>query len=152
VRRLAFVNRRPDMLVLDEEGYLAHYDLEAAGRGGAAARGRDVLRLQVEVDHLWGITGGQYAALRLPEGERACILWVDVQANAVVAEVPDLHRDAWVDAENGLILEPARAGAILEREMNGRERCVYRALLDGEWISFGARGIVRASPRAASAI
>lgn len=152
VKRLAFVNRRPDLLILDEEGVLGYYDLEASARGGAPAQGRDVLSITVEVDRLWGITGGQYCALRLPEGDSCCILWVDVQACEVVAEVPDLHRHAWVDADNGLILEPVRAAALLEREMNGQERQVYRALPDGQWLSFGNRGIVRASPGAANAI
>lgn len=152
VTKLAFVNRRPDLLVLDAEGVLGHYDLEASARGGAPAEGRDVISITVEVDRIWGITGGQYCAMRLPEGDRSCILWVDVHANQVVAEVPNLHRHAWVDAENGLILEPVRAAAVLEREMSGEERQVYRALPNGEWLSFGHRGIVRASPGAAGSM
>ncbi len=149
VRLLAFVNRRPDLLVLDDEGVLGHYDLAESVRENRPAEGRDVLTINVPVDRIWGITGGQYCALRLPEDDRSSIIWVDIHACEVVAEVNDLHRHAWVDAENGLILEPARASAILEREMDGRERRVLRALPDGEWLAFGPRGILDASEGAA---
>ncbi len=149
-RMLAFVNRRPDLLVMDAEGVLGHYDLSSSARSGEPARGRDVLTLNVPVDRLWGITGGELCALRLPEGETCSILFVDIHAGAVVAEVTGLSPLAWVDAENGLIVEPARSSALLERERNGAERRVLRALPDGEWISYGWRGILDASPGAAA--
>ena len=152
VKQLAFVNRRPDLLILDEEGVLGHYDLADSVRSGKPATGRDVITINVEVDRIWGITGGQYCAMRLPEGESCSILWVDIHANEVVHEITGLDRYAWVDAENGLILEPARASAMLEREMDGKARRVLRALPDGEWISFGWRGIIEASERAAQGL
>ncbi|MCB9778881.1 MAG: WD40 repeat domain-containing protein [Alphaproteobacteria bacterium] len=152
VVNVAFVNRRPDMLVMDQDGVLGHYDLGTALRQGQRAEGRDVITINVEVDRLWGITGGQYAALRLPEGDRCTILWVDVGSGQVVAEVPHLDPAAWVDAEYGLILEPGRSSALVEREMDGKERRVLRALPDGEWLAFGWRGILDNSPGAGGAI
>ena len=152
VKLMSFVNRRPDLLVMDAEGVLGHYDLAQAIRNNAPGEGRDVLTLNVEVDRLWGITGGQYCAIRLPEADKCTILIVDVHACDVVHEVTGLDRNAWVDAENGLILEVARSAAILEREMDGRERRVLRALPDGQWISFGWRGILDASEGASSAL
>ena len=149
VKMLSFVNRRPDLLVLDEEGVLGHYDLAASLRQNRASEGRDILTINVEVDRIWGITGGQYCAMRLPEGDTSTILYVDVHACEGVHEVNGLWRHAWVDAENGLILEPTRAAALLEREMNGEERRVLRCLPDSEWISFGWRGILDASDGAA---
>lgn len=149
VRLLTFVNRRPDLLVMDQDGVLGHYDLTTSVRTGSPAEGRDVITINVTVDRIWGITGGQYCALRLPEGDHCTMLWVDIHACNVVHEVSDLDPNAWVDAENGLILEPARSSAILEREMNGRERRVLRSLPDDEWISFGWRGILDASKGAA---
>jgi hypothetical protein len=150
VVKVAFVNRRPDMLVLDAEGILGHYDLGASVRSGQPAQGRDILSIQAEVDRLWGITGGQLCALRLPEGDRCSILFIDVHACEVISEVNDLHPGAVVDAENGLIIEPARASALLEREQSGKERRVLRALIGGEWISFSSRGILDASDDASA--
>lgn len=152
VRTLAFVNRRPDLLVLDAEGVLCHYDLSESARGGPPARARDVLTINCAVDRLWGLTGGQHAALRLPEDDRCSIVVVDIQHNEVVHEVANLPRHATLDAESGVILEPARSAAILERELDGRERRVLRALPDGEWISFGRRGILDASAGAGGSI
>jgi len=152
IRLLGFVNRRPDLLVMDEEGVLGHYDLGDALRQGRPAEGRDVITINVPVDRLWGITGGQYCALRLPEEDRCTILWVDIQSCEVAHEVPDLDPRAWVDAEHGLILEPGRSAALVEREMNGQERRILRALPDGEWMAFGWRGILDASSGAGGAI
>jgi WD40 repeat protein len=149
---MAFVNRRPDLLILDEDGVLGHYDLADSVRTRRPAEGRDVITINVPVDRIWGITGGQYCAMRLPEGPQCSILWVDIHACEVVHEVTGLDANAWVDAENGLILEPARSSAILEREMDGSERRVLRALPDSEWISFGWRGIIEASEHAAEGL
>lgn len=151
-RMLSFVNRRPDLLVVDAEHILAHYDLGASVRDKRPAEGRDIIQLHRAPDRVWGITGGQYAALRVPEGERCTLLFVDLQRQSVYAEVNDLHRDAQVDAETGFILEPARSGAVLEREMNGAERRVLRALPDDQWICFGKRGILDASDGAAGGL
>lgn len=151
-RLLSFVNRRPDLLVVDAEHILAHYDLGASAREKRPAEGRDVIQLHAPPDRVWGITGGQYAALRVPEGNECTLLFVDIQKQTVVSEVNKLHKDAQVDAENGFILEPSRSGGLLEREMNGTERRVLRALPDGQWICFSKRGILDASEGAGSGL
>jgi hypothetical protein len=99
---------------------------------------------------MWGITGGQYCALRLPDQDRCSIIFVDIHACEVVHEVAGLSAGAWVDAETGAILEPGRSAAVVERSMDGREQRVLRALPDGEWLSYGWRGILQASAGAAS--
>lgn len=152
VRLLSFVNRHASMMVLDSEGVLGHYDLSRSVETGQPAKGRDVLTINVPVDRIWGITGGQYCALRLPEDHSSTILWVDVHAQEVVQEVTGLSPSAWVDPETGTLMEPTRSSAILERSMSGAERRVIRALPEGEWIVFGPRGILEASPGAAGAI
>lgn len=152
IARLAFVNRRPDLLVLDSDGVLGHYDLTEAVRDNRPGEGRDVLDFKVEIDRLWGITGGRHAALRLPQEDRCTILFVDIQANDVAYELKGLHPFAWVDAETGFVLEPARSGAVLERNMDGSERRVLRSLPGGQWISFNQRGLLGASEGAGGAI
>ena len=67
---------------------------------------------------------------------------MDLARSQLAAEVSGLHRYAWVDAEYGLILEPSRGAAILEREMDGTERRVFRALSGTDWVCFGARGVL----------
>jgi len=152
VRLLSFVNRHSSLMVLDEEGVLGHYDLSNSVETGIPATGRDVLTINVTVDRIWGITGGQYCALRLPEEQACAILWVDVHAQEVVQEVTGLAPNTWVDPDTGTLMEPTRSSAILERSMSGAERRVIRALPEGEWIVFGPRGILEASPGAAGAI
>ncbi|MFZ5477256.1 MAG: WD40 repeat domain-containing protein [Myxococcota bacterium] len=147
-RLLSFVNRRPDLLVVDAENILAHYDLAVSVRENRPCEARDVLQFGATPDKVWGITGGQYAALRIPDGDHCTIVFVDVHAQAVISEVTGLHPAAWVDAEQGFILEPARAAAVLERDMEGNERRVLRALPDDQWICFGKRGILDASEEA----
>ena len=149
VRLIGFVNRRPDLLLVDAEAILTWYDLASSVRDGTAATGRDVLQFSTAPDRLWGITGGRYAAVRLPEGDTCSLVFADLSAQSVVAEVTGLHRLAVVDPESGLILEPTRGAAILERDMNGVERRVLRALPSGEWVCFGPLGILSASIGAA---
>lgn len=147
VALVSFVNRRPDMLVLDTEGVLGQYDLTDSVKENTPAIGRDVLDLNVEVDRLWGITGGTYAAVRFQEAERgtASVIYVDLTTGEVKSEVPDLLPYAWVDPETGDILQPARGAAILELDMHGVEKRVLRALPEGEWVSFNAKGIFDSS-------
>lgn len=147
VRLVSFVNRRPDMLVLDSEGVLGAYDLTDSVKDQVPAVGRDVLDLNVEVDRLWGITGGKYAAVRfqVPESGTATVIYVDLHTCEVVSEVADLLPYAWVDPETGDILQPARGGAILELDLWGKDKRVLRALPEGEWIAFGPKGIFDAS-------
>jgi hypothetical protein len=152
VQLLSFVNRSASLMILDQDGVLGHYDLGPSVESNTAATGRDVLTINVEVDRIWGISGGQYCALRLPEGASSTILWVDIHAQEVVQEVTGLCPDVWVDPDSGVLLEPGRSSAILERSMNGGELRVFRSLPEGEWIVFGSRGILEASPGAAGAI
>ncbi|MBW2255870.1 MAG: hypothetical protein JRI25_14905, partial [Deltaproteobacteria bacterium] len=146
VALLSFVNRRPDMLVMDEDGVLSVYDLAVSVTEDRPAEGIDILDLNVAVDRLWGITGGQYAAVRFQEHDAgtATVIFVDLEAGEVISEVPNLLPYAWVDPENGFILQPARGGAILEYDMYGAERRVMRALPEGEWIAFGPNGVLDA--------
>lgn len=148
ITRLAFVNRRPELLVLDEDGVLGHYDLSETARSGQPAEGRDVLTFNEPIDAMWGVTSGE-AVLRMPEGERCTILVVDPAEAQVIAELPDLHPGTTVDVEAGLLLEPTKAGGLLERDLDGREIRVLRSLPGKQWISFGETGILGASPEAA---
>ncbi len=145
--QIAFVNRRPDMLVLDASGVLGMYDLTDSVNNKVPAKGKDVLDLKVAVDRLWGITGGQFAAVRFQEPEKgtATVIFVDLKTAEVVSEVPNLLPYAWVDPETGGILQPARGAAILEFDMFGKERRVLRGLPEGEWIAYGTKGILDAS-------
>jgi hypothetical protein len=151
-RLLSFVNRRPDLLVVDAEHILAHYDLGKSVRENRPCEARDVLQFGSAPDRVWGITGGQYAALRLPEGDHCTIVFVDVHAQSVVSEITGLHPGAWVDAEQGFVLEPVRSAALLERDMKGNERRVLRALPDDEWVCFNTRGWIDASENAAGTL
>jgi len=147
-----FVNRCPELLVMDSEGVLGHYDLTNSVQTGSPAVGRDILSINVPVDRIWGITGGKIAALRLPDGQTSSILWVDIERGEVIAEVRDLPARAEVDGENSRILIPSRSGAMLELSRDGKELRVLRDLPDQEWISFGANGIAAASDNATSVI
>ncbi len=151
-RLLSFVNRRPDLLVVDADNVLAHYDLTISVREGRPCPARDVLQFPTPPDRIWGITGGRHAAVRLPEGGRCAILFVDLYDQTVVGEIPDLDPGAWVDAESGTVLEPARSAAILERGMDGTEQRVLRALIDDQWVCFGPRGLLDNSAAWAGAL
>jgi hypothetical protein len=146
--QMAFIPKKPALLTVDQDGVLTHYDLSIAASGGAAAEGRDLLDFNGSVDRVWGIAGGKYAAVRLPEADRSCIVFVDIAAAEVVYEITDLHPDASVDPATGQILEPVRASAFLERESSGAELQVSRALPDDQWVTFGPRGILKASAEA----
>jgi hypothetical protein len=147
IRLLSFVNRMTDMLVLDDEGVLSKYDLAVSVTEKRPAKGQDILDFHVAIDRLWGITGGKYAAIRFQEPDQgtATVITVDVHKGEVVAEVPNLLPYVWVDPENGFILQPARGGAVLELDMYGNERRVFRALPEGEWIAFGPQGVLDSS-------
>lgn len=152
VKLVTFVNRRADMLVLDEDGVLGHYDLAASIRDNAPATGRDVIELDVPVDAIWGITGGQRCAVRMVDGDHCSIAMVELGSGEVSTYVTDLPRNTWVCEETGAILTPARASAVLERNAEGREQRVLRSLVEGQWISFGPTGIIEASEQANEAL
>ena len=134
--------------VVDEEGVLGHYDLTESVQTGRPAIGTDILSINVDVDRIWGLTGGETAVLRLPSDDHSTLLWIDIHTAQVTAEVRGLHRDVEVDPEHGRILQPARAGALLETDQQGRELRVLRDLPDNEWICFGENGILDASTQA----
>ncbi len=148
VKIVAFVNRRADMLVLDEDGVLGHYDLAASIRDNTPATGRDIIELEAPVDAVWGITGGRRCAVRMNEEGGCSIAMIEVQTGEVTTYLTGLPANTWVCEETGAILTPARASALLERNAEGREHRVLRSLTDDQWISFGPTGIVEASDRA----
>lgn len=152
IRNLAFVNRRADLLVVDEEGVLGHYDLAAGIRTNSSSTGRDVLDFGLDVDGVWGVTGGRYAAVRLPDNDKASIVVVDLATSEVVSHLTGLHRFTWVDEETGAILQPARASALLERTLKGEETRVLRSLPDDQWISYGPKGVIEVSEAAGNSL
>jgi len=143
VRFLAFAGT--DLVVLDRDGVLGHYDLAASARSGQPARGRDIVTIHAPVDRLWAMADRKHCALRLSEGS---ILFVDVEGRAVASEVKGLDRRACMDPARGVILAPARAGALIERDMAGIETRVLRSAAESEWLSFGWNGILDASEAA----
>ncbi len=151
-RLLSFVSRAPHLLVLDADNILLFLDLQHSAHNGRPAVARDVIQFGSPPDRIWGITGGQYAAVRLPEAGGCAMVFVDLARSEVVSEVAGLHPSAWIDAEQALILEPARSGALLERDMNGVERRVLRVLPGGEWLSFGSGGVYDGSANFSTAL
>jgi len=152
VIRVCFVNRKPEILVLDRDGVLGKYDLSESLASGESPEGEDVLELECEVNGMWGITGGRYAAIRLPENNLCSVIIVDVEKSAVVVELPNLHPQTSVNPDTGSILEPVKASGILERDITGKEIRVFRSLPGQEWITYGERGIELASEGAGNAI
>lgn len=126
------------------------YDLTESVTKEIPAVGQDVLDFNVQVDRLWGITGGDYAAIRFqePENGTATVIYCHLRKGEVVSEVPNLLPYVWVDPETGNILQPARGGALLELDMYGQEVKISRALPEGEWIVFGPRGVLNSSDNA----
>jgi hypothetical protein len=156
VRTLAFVNRRPMLLVLDAENILATVDLAdgaPASYGSVLprARARDVLQFPNPPDRCWGLTGGGIA-LRFPENGGAAVVYVDPDAPAITGEVKGLPPNVEVDVEDGRIVAPARAASLLERDREGAELRVLRALGGEDWVCYGPRGILDASAGAAHRI
>lgn len=147
IELVSFVNRKPDLLVMDAEGVLGVYDLAISVTHEEPAEGADILDLNVQVDRLWGITGGRYAAVRFQEPDEgtATVIFVDVTTGEVVSEVDNLLPYAWVDPETGNILQPVRGAAILELDMYGQEKVVLRAAEEGEWVALGPRGLLEQS-------
>ena len=91
--------------------------------------------------------GGKFAAVRFqePEAGTATVIFVDLEAGEVISEVTNLLPYVWVDPETGFILQPAKGGAILEMDMHGAQRRIFRVLPEGEWVCFGPAGILDAS-------
>ncbi|MFH1464746.1 MAG: WD40 repeat domain-containing protein [Pseudomonadota bacterium] len=149
---VAFVNRRADMLVLDRDGVLGHYDLAAGLRDGQPAEGRDLVDFDVPIDRIWGITTGPRCAVRMPDGDHCAIAMVDIATGEVCDYQADLPAGSTVCEQTGQILAPARACAVLELAPNGHELRVLRSLADDQWMSFSATGILEASDRASEVL
>ncbi|MFM2163047.1 MAG: hypothetical protein RLZZ383_2559 [Pseudomonadota bacterium] len=142
IQLLAFVHRRPELLVLDAEGVLALIDLLPAARdGGQPVLHRIAAFQDVEIDALWGTQDGRHAVVRLqePADGTATVVTVDLDDGSVVHEVRGLLPYVQVDPSRGALLEPGRGSASLERSLDGTEDRVLRSLPGGEWISFDAR-------------
>lgn len=152
VRHLAFINRKAEMLVIDDDGVLGHYDLREGILENRPAEGRDLLDFEVEVDALWGATGGRFAAIRLPEEDGCSLVTVSLQEGEVLSHLTDLHPQARLDEETGRILQPARSGGVLEMSHDGEELRVLRSLPEDQWVSFGFNGILEASESAGDAM
>ncbi len=151
VVHLSFVNRRADLLVVDAEGNLSHYDLSEGIREERASIGRDVVALDGPIDRLWSITGNRQCVLRLP-GEGSCCLAVVDMRSGVPTFLQDLHPATVVDVETGTVLVPARGAAVLELGLDGQELRVLRSLSDDQWIAFQETGILEASDRASEVL
>jgi hypothetical protein len=152
-RLLSFVHRRPELLVLDEEGVLGLYDLLPAARDGGAPEVHRILQFHdVEIDALWGLADGRHAVVRIqePDSGTATLVTIDLDAGKVVHEVRDLLPYVTLDPGEGAMLEPARGNALLERALSGEERRVLRSLPGGEWLAFEAAGVLERSTGAAA--
>ncbi|HMV69674.1 MAG TPA: WD40 repeat domain-containing protein [Myxococcota bacterium] len=150
-RLLGFVHRRPELLVLDEEGILGLYDLAPAARDGVNPEAYRILSFQdAEIDALWGLADGKRAVVRVqdPESGTASLVTVDLDTGQIIGEVDDLLPYVQVDPANGVILEPSRGNALLERNLDGSEHAVLRSLPNGEWLTFGPQGVIAASQSA----
>jgi hypothetical protein len=142
VRLIAFVHRRPELLMLDDEGVLALVDLLPAARdGGAPVLHRIAAFQDVEIDALWGTQDGRFAVARVqePTDGTATVVTVDLDSGEVVHEVPRLLPYVQVDPARGALLEPGRGSALIERSLDGTEDRVLRSLPGNEWITFDAR-------------
>ncbi len=152
VRKLAFINRRPELLVLDHEGRLFHFDLGQAVRLTQTPKARLVRRLESHANALWGITGGRMVLLRTPSGDRANVLAIEIATGEVIKELKGLHFRTTADPETGHLLEPGRSAGLLERDLEGRQLRVLRSLSSTEWLSFGPRKIEECSSGASSLV
>lgn len=148
VRLISFVQRHPELLVLDEDGVLGLYDLTPAARDGGAAEAFRICRFfDADIDQIWGLEDHRHAAVRLqePDNGTSTIVFVDLDNGEVVEEVRDLLPYASVDPVNGRILEPGVGSAILERDMQGNEVRVLRSLPHDEWVTFYNQGVLGSS-------
>lgn len=151
-RLLAFVHRKPALLVLDDDDVLTWYDLTAAIKDGDPVETARITAFEhCEIDAIWGLEDDRHAVVRIHDAEAQAAVFVtlDLDTGEVVHEVEGLLEYATVDASRGAILEPARGNAILERSLDGRERDVLRSLPDDAWVAFGPQGRLHESPHAA---
>jgi WD40 repeat protein len=148
VRLISFVQRHPELLVLDEDGVLGLYDLTPAARDGTEAEPYRICRFfDADIDQLWGLEDHRHAAVRIqePDDGTATMVFVDLDDGKVVEEVRGLLPYATVDPVHGRILEPGIGSAVLERDMQGHEVRVLRSLPHDQWVTFYAQGVLGSS-------
>jgi hypothetical protein len=149
-RLLSFVHRRPELLVLDEDGVLGMYDLLPAARDGGAPEVHRIIQLaDVEIDAIWGTADGRHAVVRIqePESGTATLVTIDLDSGEVVHEVSGLLPYISLDPGEGGMLEPARGNALLERTQAKSSACCgpcpavngSRSRTAGSWSSRPAR-------------
>jgi hypothetical protein len=150
VQIVSFVNRSPQLLVLDQQGVLGIYDLTDSVNNKTAATGSEILDFNVDIDQVWGLTGGHVAAIRIQDYDNgtASIVFVDLDKGQVISEVKELLPYVVVDLESGNLLQPERGNAIIELDSEGMENRIYRSLPGNEWFTIGTEGLENASPNA----
>jgi hypothetical protein len=152
VRKLAFINRRPELLVLDHEGRLCHFDLGQAVRLSETPKARVLHHLESHANALWGITGGRLVLVRTPTGDRANILAIDIATGDIIHELKGVQFRTSADPETGHLLEPGRSAGLLEMDLEGRHLRVLRSLSSTEWLAFGPKKIEECSPGASALV
>jgi WD40 repeat protein len=148
VRLLSFVHRRPELLVLDDDGVLGLHDLAPAARDGAEpVQHRIAAFYDAEIDAIWGLEDGRHAVVRIQESDKgtSTFVTVDLDNGEIVHKVEGLLPYASLDPGGGIILEPARGSAVLELSLDGRPLRVLRSLPRDEWVSFDERKVLASS-------
>ena len=147
---MAFVNRSPVLLVIDEENVLSYYDLTVSVQTGAAAKGTDLIQLGTDVEQIWGVTidNKRFAVLKIQDPEETMILWVPLDDDEDPYPIRNAHPETWLDPMTGNLLEPGKNASILERDRFGEEACVYRSLPNNQWLSFNHNGVLDRSKEA----
>jgi hypothetical protein len=151
IKLVAFAFRRTELLALDEEGIVWLYDLAPAARAQGRGEAYAIASFQdLEIDALWGLADGKRAVVRVqePDSGTATLVTLDLDTGGILHEVPGLLPYVQVDPATGMLLEPARGNALLERTLDGEEHAVLRSLPNGEWIAFDARVVRAQSPGA----
>ncbi len=147
---MAFIDRKAQLLVLDRQGNLLHFDLRTSTNSGLPSQPSTVFRAEGRAEAIWGVPDRPFCVIRTPgETPSTCTMTViDIPARQVASRLVGLAHGTNVDSEQGVILEPVRSSAVLERELDGREKLVVRSLPDDQWISFNTNGLIGTSPGA----
>ena len=144
VKKIAFVNKQPMLLALDTENVVSIFNLRTSIETGERANGEDLLQINSEVAEMWGISVDRkiYAVLQVYEEDSCMLIFIPKDLNEEPWTVENLHPYTTIDPASGLILEPVKSCAILERDMYGNEIKILRSMPDGGWISFTNSGVL----------